>query len=113
MDLWVEPSQENIAKANKALSEFGSPTLLEEDDPAQVVQIGVEPNRIDIIVTAGGLDFKTAWDRRIVSRYGDVKANWIDLDSLIQIKSSIDHPRHQEDVRVLKEVKKLREGKGF
>ena len=33
---------------------------------------------------------------------------WIGLDDLIRVKESIDHPRHQEDVRVLRQVKKLR-----
>jgi hypothetical protein len=32
-------------------------------------------------------------------------ANWIDLESLLAIKSAIDHPRHQEDARILKMVR--------
>lgn len=39
------------------------------------------------------------------------RASWIDLDSLIEIKSRIDHPRHQEDVRVLRMVRERRQGK--
>jgi len=109
MDLWVGPSEENIEKANQALAEFGSPTLLDQNNPSQVVQIGIAPNRIDIVVDVGSIDFKNAWEKRIQSRYGEAEANWIDLDSLIEIKSGIDHPRHQEDARILKEVKHLRE----
>jgi hypothetical protein len=37
------------------------------------------------------------------------RACWIDLDSLIEIKSRIDHPRHREDVRVLRMVRERRE----
>jgi len=108
MDLWVEPSAENIRRANRALAEFGSPTLLAFDEPKQVVQIGVAPDRIDLIVDVGSLDFATAWEKRIRGRYGRSPANWIDLDSLIHIKRSIADPRHQDDVRVLMEVKRLR-----
>ena len=53
-----------------------------------------------------GVKFETAWKKRIRAPYGTAKANWIDLDSLIKIKNLIDNPRHQEDVRVLREVKK-------
>jgi hypothetical protein len=44
MDLWVEGSISNIAKVNKALSDFGSPFLLADDEPDQVVQLGIAPN---------------------------------------------------------------------
>ena len=109
MDLWVGPSEENIEKANKALAEFGSPTLLDQNNPSQVVQIGIAPNRIDIVVDVGNIEFEEAWEKRIQSRYGEAEANWIDLDSLITIKSGIDHPRHQEDACILRQVKNLRE----
>jgi plasmid maintenance system antidote protein VapI len=109
MDLWIGPDRANIERANRALSAFGSPTLLAHDDLKQVVQIGVEPNRIDLIVEASGVPFDAAWAQRITSRYGDSPAEWVSLDTLIAIKERIDHPRHQEDVRVLKDVKRLRE----
>jgi len=69
--------------------------------------LGVAPDRIDFIINVGGVKFETAWKKRIKSNYGIARANWIDIDSLIRIKSRIDHPRHQEDARVLREVKKL------
>ncbi len=109
IDLWVEMSVENMRKANRALAEFGSPTLLDFNTPNQIVQIGLAPNRIDILVDMGTLSFEHAWSKRIAGHYGNSPANWIDLDSLLEIKNAIDHPRHQEDARILKEVKKLRE----
>ncbi len=108
MDLWVENTPENIDQANAALAEFGSPTLLSPDDPEQVVQIGLAPNRIDLLVNMGALGFESAWEQRICGRYGTSQANWIDLDSLLAIKSAIDSPRHQDDARVLRDVKKMR-----
>jgi len=65
----------------------------------------IAPNRIDFISYAPGVNFTTAWKKRIRSKYGAINTNWIDLDSLIKIKSKIDDPRHQEDVRILKSVK--------
>jgi hypothetical protein len=55
------------------------------------------------------MDFGEVWEKRIRGVYGQVEANWIDLDSLLAIKSKIDKPRHREDARVLAEVKKRRD----
>jgi hypothetical protein len=108
MDLWVEFTPENVARANAAIAEFGSPTLLSADRDDEVLQLGIAPDRIDFFLRMGALPFVDAWQRRIEGAYGEVVANWIDLDSLLAIKSAIDAPRHQEDARVLREVKKRR-----
>ena len=105
MDLWIDPSPDNTDRANLALTEFGSPTLIEPEDPDQIIQIGVAPNRIDLILSVPQVDFEKAWDTRIQGRYGDSAANWIDLNSLISIKESIDDPRHRDDARNLKRVR--------
>jgi hypothetical protein len=104
MDLWVGPAAENVARANRALAEFGSPTLLAPHRPDEILQLGVAPNRIDLLRETG-LDFEQVWPERIEGRYGRAAASWIDIDSLIEIKSRIDHPRHREDVRVLELVR--------
>ena len=106
IDIWIGPAADNIARANRALQEFGSPFLIEPDDPDQIVQIGIAPDRIDLMLTIPGVRFETAWRKRILDNYGNVATNWMDIDSLIRSKRRIDNPRHQEDVRVLLEVKK-------
>jgi hypothetical protein len=108
MDLWIDPTDENVRKANLALAEFGSPYLLEPGDPEQVLQIGVAPNRIDVLLVVQGVRFETAWRKRVRDAYGSVTANWIGIDSLIRAKSRIDDPRHQDDARVLRQVKRRR-----
>lgn len=105
IDLWIGPDAENVHRANRALAEFGSPHLLNARRPEEILQIGVAPNRIDLLRDTGDVDFDDAWERRVESRYGRARASWIDLDGLIEIKSGIDHPRHQEDARVLRLVR--------
>lgn len=102
MDLWLAPDRENVERANSALAAFGSPYLLDPADTEEILQLGVAPNRIDLLRNPGDLDFEVAWKRRIESSYGRAPALWIDLESLLAIKSRIDHPRHQEDARVLR-----------
>jgi len=109
MDLWLSPAEDNIQRANRALSEFGSPMLLNPGETDEIVQIGVTPNRIDLLVDVGCLSFDDVWEKRIERSYGKSVAYWIDLDNLITIKSRINAPKHQEDARILREVKARRQ----
>lgn len=111
MDLWIDPHPNNVQRANKALSAFGSPALLDPDQAEEILQLGVAPDRIDLIRGVRGANFETAWKHRVKGSYGEASANWIDIDSLIRVKSRIDHPRHQEDARILREVRKQRKSR--
>ena len=108
MDIWVDFTPQNVDLANRALADFGSPNFLSRNRDDEVLQLGIAPDRIDFFLRMQGMDFKEAWERRLRDAYGDVQANWIDLDSLLKIKGSIDKPRHREDARVLREIKKRR-----
>lgn len=106
MDLWLDPDPGNVQRANQALEAFRSPELMAVESPDEILQLGVAPNRIDLLRGVEAVGFAEAWSRRIRTHYGSAPANWIDLDSLIAIKSAIDHPRHREDVRVLEAVRR-------
>jgi hypothetical protein len=108
MDLWVDPSSANVKRANAALAEFGSPFLLTVDEPDEILQIGLPPNRIDLLRAVGGPSFEKAWRRRIMGKYGRADVNWIDLECLIDVKSRIDDPRHRRDVRDLQAVRAMK-----
>ena len=76
LDIWVEPVATNAERVHSALASFGAPVaeLTTEDltNPRTVFQIGVAPNRIDILTALEGLDFAGAWDRRVEGRPKDV-----------------------------------------
>lgn len=108
MDLWIDPSPRNVRRANAALAEFGSPHLLVVDQPEEILQIGLAPNRIDLLRAVEGPPFGQTWKRRIAGKYGRAAVNWIDLNSLIEVKSRIDDPRHRRDVRDLEQVRDMR-----
>lgn len=106
MDILVDPAAGNVQKANKALADFGSPWLLTAGELTEVVQIGVEPNRIDILQRISGVSFARAWERRIRAPYGDIVANWLGLEDLTRAKKSSDRSRDLEDLAVLEELRR-------
>ncbi|MBN2340995.1 MAG: hypothetical protein JXX29_08740 [Deltaproteobacteria bacterium] len=109
MDIWVDFSEQNLMCANAALDAFGAPELLSSNDPSEVLQLGIAPNRLDFFLRVEGMNFEDAWETRVSSRYGEAPANWIGIDALLQIKSGIDKPKHQEDARVLRQVLEMKQ----
>ena len=69
IDLWVRPEAENIARVIRALATFRGTALgVSETDfaaPDQSLQIGLAPNRIDILREIDGVAFDEAWSTRV------------------------------------------------
>ncbi len=108
LDIWIKPEKENVIKTNIALEQFGSPFFLTLPiRKEEILQIGIAPNRIDLILNVQGVKFESCWRKRIRSKYGKVVVNWIDIDSLIKIKRKIKDERHQEDVKILLKAKEI------
>ncbi len=76
LDIYIRPTQANARKVWRALERFDAPLtdVTQEDftDEKLVYQIGVEPNRIDIMMGVTGIDFDSAWKNRVESTYGSV-----------------------------------------
>jgi hypothetical protein len=104
IDIWLDPAPDNLGRANTALADFGSPHLLNLSVEDEILQLGVAPNRIDLLREAAPLTFEDAWRRRVEGTYGRARACFIAIEDLLAIKERIDHPRHQEDARVLRLV---------
>jgi len=49
MDIWVDPDPTNVARVNDVLRAFPSPYLLNPQAQDEILQLGIEPNRIDIL----------------------------------------------------------------
>ena len=74
IDIWVGRTPENAARVWEALKRFGAPLagIAPGDFAARdmVYQLGVEPNRIDIVTGITGVTFAAAWKHRKKTRYG-------------------------------------------
>jgi hypothetical protein len=105
LDLWLEASPENAARAYAALRRFGAPLheLTEADlaSPGVVFQIGLPPRRIDLLTSITGVAFADAWAGRIAIRYGDVPCAVIGRDALIENKRQLGRARDLADLELL------------
>jgi hypothetical protein len=107
LDVWIRPSPGNAARVHRALAAFGAPMAeLSVDDlaaPGTMFQIGVEPNRIDVITSIEAVSFDDAWARRVRSTYGGVPIHILSKEDLLTNKRALGRPRDLEDVRRLEE----------
>lgn len=102
LDIWVRPTPENADRVWAALSAFGAPLhqLTRADLVADdlVFQIGVAPNRIDLLTTIGGVRFEEAWKRRTVVELWGLKVPVISRDDLIRSKKAAGRPQDLADI---------------
>jgi hypothetical protein len=92
IDFLVRASEENSRRVVAALAEFGfgSVGIQPEDfqSPGMVIQLGVPPNRIDIITSISGVSFVDAWDTRTPGMLDGIATQFIGREALIRNKES-------------------------
>jgi hypothetical protein len=108
IDVWVQSDSENADKVYEALRRFGAPlgdlTIKDLSRPTTVYQIGVEPNRIDILTGISGVSFEKAWQRRKKDYYGDERIFLLDLKDIIKAKKAAGRKQDLLDLEVLTKV---------
>jgi hypothetical protein len=102
LDVWVDLDSENALRVFRALAEFGAPlegiTAPDFMKKGLVYQIGIEPNRIDILMGLGGLDFEACYSRASVSSYAGVPIRILCLEDLVEAKRRSGRPQDILDI---------------
>jgi hypothetical protein len=102
IDLWVLPTEENAEKVWRALKKFGAPlfdlNLQDLQSPGTVFQIGLPPNRIDIITKIDGVEIKEAWDNHQTVKIYGLEIPLIGKEQLLINKKAAGRPKDQIDV---------------
>jgi hypothetical protein len=105
IDVLVRPSAENAARLQSALSQFGFGGLgLRDQDfirEGQVIQLGVAPNRIDILTSLTGCNFGDVWTSRIPGKISDLPVNFISKEQYIRNKRAVGRPQDLADLEAL------------
>lgn len=105
LDIWVRPSRENAERVWRALETFGA--RLEElriedlSTPDIVFQIGVVPNRIDLLTSITGVTFDEAWPNRLTVTVSGRDIPTLGRQDLITNKRAVGRPRDAADVAEL------------
>lgn len=105
LDVWVSPDAENARCVLDALTAFGAPmaslTMADLASPGLVFQIGIPPNRIDILTAIDGVAFDEAWPRRMLATYGSHDIAVIGKADLVRNKRATGRPQDALDADTL------------
>lgn len=106
LDLLIRPSSKNVERILTALSDFGFGSIgLQAADlqkPKNVIQLGVNPNRIDLLTDIDGVSFEEAWEGRVDGPLDGTQVHYIGLQALLRNKESIGRARDIGDAEELR-----------
>jgi hypothetical protein len=106
LDLLVRPTAANAERLMLTLSEFGFGKLgIQASDfcsPGTVVQLGVKPNRIDLLTSITGVTFEDAWATRNEAELDGIAARFIGRAALLRNKEQTGRAKDLGDAEELR-----------
>lgn len=104
IDLFVDCSAENAQLILRAIEEFGFADLnltVEDFSGEQVVQLGVAPNRIDVLTFLSGVGFDEVWASREKGDLDGVSVSFISREMLKRNKKACGRLQDLADLEYL------------
>ncbi len=90
LDLWLAPTEENANRLTEVLNLFGfpelAPSVSEWTDEKSMIQLGVEPYRVDLLNFATGVEFDEAWKDSVTGDLGGISVHCLDRNTLVKNK---------------------------
>ena len=109
IDVWVRPSPDNADRVLRALARFGAPLgslrAVDLTGEGTVFQVGVAPNRVDVMTGIDGVSFDEAWPRRETCTIDGLTLAVIGRDDLIRNKRATGRARDRADAEQLEGMK--------
>jgi hypothetical protein len=109
LEVFVARDDENANKLMAVIEAFGfgHAGIKREDflQVDQVIQLGREPNRIDILTGISGVSFHEAWANREPGKIADIAVSVISRDLLIKNKRAANRDKDQGDIKLLEKTR--------
>ena len=105
LDFWIGADATNADRVLSALAQFGFGALgVTKKDltaPAQVIQLGYPPGRIDLLTSIDGVEFAECYPRRVTVSVDGVALNFISLEDFKINKKAVGRHRDLADLEAL------------
>jgi hypothetical protein len=107
IDILIARDPENTARVAAALRAFGAPDsgvkLEDLVQPDMVIQLGVPPNRIDVLTSIEAVEFEEAWASRNEAVLDGLRVPFLSRELLIRNERAIGRQRDLADVETLED----------
>jgi Nucleotidyl transferase of unknown function (DUF2204) len=108
IDFFVRSSLENAEALLDVLGEFGFGSLgLTAEDflkPGQVIQLGREPNRVDLLTGLSGVEWAECWSSRVEGEMDGLPVSFLGRETYIKNKLAAGRPQDIADAARLQEI---------
>lgn len=109
IDIFFLAEEENSLRILNTLKEFGFGEIgIKQKDllaEGRIIQLGVNPVRIDLMNSIDGVDFIEAYPKLKKTNFGRTLANFISYEDLIKNKLSSNRKKDQADLEELQNFK--------
>jgi hypothetical protein len=107
VDVLLRPTPENAVRVEQVLIAFSFASLgLKAADFLQagrIVQLGIAPNRIDLLTSLTGVAFEEAWEGRVFADLDGVPVALLSRETLIKNKRATGRTQDMADVEKLEQ----------
>lgn len=107
IDFWIRRTPDNARRVRQSLDEFGFKIGDEGERQLtldqNMLQLGVPPNRVDILTFLDGCDFGQAWERRNKANLQGRELDFISLEDYIATKRTCHRAKDLDDLNRLRE----------
>ena len=108
IDIFISDEPENITKLGKSLEQFGFGRANLPDalfaQGRSLVEMGIEPMKVQLMNFADGIDFTEAFEQRNVVRIEDIEVNVISRENLMKNKKASGRYKDLADIERLEEI---------
>lgn len=109
VDFFISTDPANAEAITAVIREFGfASTGLKAEDfrtPDLVIQLGVEPHRIDLLTGLSGIDWAEAWTSRDPGMLDGIPVHFLSKEAYIKNKLASGRPQDIADVARLRSIK--------
>jgi len=113
IDLWVCTDQDNAQALYRVLSGFGAPldgvTVEDFQNTELFYQMGLPPNRVDVLMGIPGIKFEEAWANRVEAEVEGTTFRYISLEDLLAAKKASGRDQDLRDVQALELSRSIRD----
>jgi hypothetical protein len=111
LDIFIKPDNDNVEALFRALTKFGAPLEgLKPEDFAEsnsFFRMGTPPVMVDILPEITGVDFDSAWQRRMmvaIDTKTNLQAAFISVADLITAKEASGRPQDLADAAAIRKA---------
>lgn len=108
IDIFVEPTMENMEKTFRALEACGYDLMETTIEEALQKKLLFRQYilKTDIHPSVTGVVFEDVWKNKVLCKFEGMDVYFTSLDDLIAMKKAAGRPNDLEDIKVLEEIKK-------